>query len=89
MIVLTNFFIRKKTSTNTANVAKERLQIIITERKTQKKFEDSRLSKLKNDLLQVIHKHTNETQKISIHLNKKDENTFILKFDIFFTNKKT
>lgn len=86
-MVLVNFFLRKKTST-TASIAKERLQIIVDERKTQHKMILHYLPELKHDLIQVIRKYVHDPQIISIQFKKKDADTTVLKCNVSITNKK-
>lgn len=76
-MVLANFFFRKKTIT-TANIAKERLQIIIAERNIKCELMPQYLPALKNDLLQVIKKYVRNPKIISIQFKNKDKNTCIV-----------
>lgn len=85
-MVLVNFFIRKKTST-TANIAKERLQMIMAERQTETQLILNYLPKLKHDLIEVIQKYIHNSQIITVQFKKKNKNIFILKCDICISNK--
>ncbi|ADV33831.1 cell division topological specificity factor MinE [Candidatus Blochmanniella vafra str. BVAF] len=87
MIILINFFTRKK-KLSTANIAKERLHIIIDEHRIKNKFELNSLPKFKHELLEIIHKYIQKPQIISIKLKKHDENTSVLKVNILLSNKK-
>lgn len=79
MALLDFFLLRKK---NTANIAKERLQIIIA--KQNKNFnEPNYFPKLKSELLIVISKYMKITpEMITIQLEQKDTNISILELNI-------
>lgn len=85
-MILTNFFTRKKTLT-TANIAKERLQIVIDKENTKNKLLFYNTVNLKNDLIQVIQKYINEPKDILIQFKKQNKHTAIIECDIFFLNK--
>lgn len=85
-MVLVNFFIRKKKAT-TANIAKERLQIIISKHNNQHIATSHYLTKLKSDLVQVVKKYIHNPQDISIHINNHDQNISILQCNVFFYKK--
>ncbi|CAD83503.1 cell division topological specificity factor [Candidatus Blochmanniella floridana] len=85
-MVLTNFFLRKKTST-TASIAKKRLHIIVTERKIDNTPELNYLPKFKKDLLRIIHQYIHEPKKISIQLQEQDNNAYMLQLTISFLTK--
>lgn len=88
-MILINFFLRKKTLISTANIAKERLQIIVAKRKSKLIVNSPNyFPELKNDLLQVIRKYMQNPQIVSIQLKKDNEDTSILKCDFYFSNKK-
>ncbi|AEH39796.1 cell division topological specificity factor [Buchnera aphidicola (Cinara tujafilina)] len=79
MALLDFFLLRKK---NTANIAKERLQIIIA--KQNKNFnEPNYFPQLKNELLIVISKYIKITpEMITIQLEQKGINISILELNI-------
>lgn len=85
-MVLLNFLLtRKKT---TANIAKERLQIIIAKRHTINSV-IYYLPQLKRDLFDVICKYIKiDPEKFSIQVDKKDEYTSILEVNISLLKKK-
>lgn len=86
-MILTNFFIRKKILTTTANLAKKRLQVIISKKNTNNKLKYYNLINLQNDLIQVIQQHIHEAKNISIQFKQQDQNTSYLKCVIFFSEK--
>ncbi|WP_331828695.1 cell division topological specificity factor MinE [Candidatus Blochmannia sp. SNP] len=88
-MVLVNFlFLRKKTP---ANIAKRRLQDIISEHKIKNINNHSPyyLYQLKKDLTQIIRKYVPDPYILSVQLEKKDDNTFVLKCKVIFSNEKT
>ena len=72
-----DYFKAKKSNDNSANIAKERLQIIVAHQrnelnKTQNKPEF--LAKLQQEILQVVKKYTHIDQKdIKIELDNQDD----------------
>ncbi|XOD70240.1 MAG: cell division topological specificity factor MinE [Sodalis sp. (in: enterobacteria)] len=79
MALLDFFLSRKKT---TANIAKERLQIIVAERRRSDN-EPHYLSYLKRDLLDVISKYVQvDPEMLSVQLEKKDGDISILELNI-------
>ena len=74
-------FLRGKNK-NTANVAKERLQIIISHEHAIDNMHNINLSQLKQELLQVITKYTKvDKDKINIQLEN-DNNISVLELSI-------
>jgi cell division topological specificity factor len=74
-------FLRGK-NRNTANVAKERLQIIISHEHAIDNMHNINLSQLKQELLQVITKYTKvDEDKINIQLEN-DNNISVLELSI-------
>lgn len=74
-------FLRGKNK-NTANVAKERLQIIISHEHAIDNMHNINLSQLKQELLQVITKYTKvDEDKINIQLEN-DNNISVLELSI-------
>lgn len=70
---------RKKT---TANIAKERLQIIVAERRRGDN-EPHYLPQLKRDLLEVISKYVQiDPEMLSVQLEKKDGDISILELNV-------
>jgi cell division topological specificity factor len=80
-MALLEFFRPKKTTT--ASVAKERLQIIVAERRSAGQGAPSYLPQLKLDLLEVIRKyvHINPDQ-VSVNLDQKDEDLSVLELNV-------
>lgn len=79
MALLDFFLSRKKT---TANIAKERLQIIVAERRRDDN-EPHYLPQLKRDLLEVINKHVQiDPEMLSVQLEKKDGDISILELNV-------
>lgn len=74
-------FLRGK-NRNTANIAKERLQIIISHEHAIDNMHNINLSQLKQELLQVITKYTKvDEDKINIQLEN-DNNISVLELSI-------
>ncbi|URJ29582.1 cell division topological specificity factor MinE [Blochmannia endosymbiont of Camponotus modoc] len=86
MVLVNFFFFRKKTP---ANIAKKRLQEIISEHNIRNNFTPYFLPQLKKDLVQTISKYIHNPRILSIQLEKKDNNTSILKCKIIFFNEET
>ncbi|AHF73761.1 cell division topological specificity factor MinE [Candidatus Sodalis pierantonius str. SOPE] len=79
MALLDFFLSRKKT---TANIAKERLQIIVAERRRGDN-EPHYLPQLKRDLLEVISKYVQiDPEMLSVQLEKKDGDISILELNV-------
>lgn len=79
MELLDFFLSRKKT---TANIAKERLQIIVAERRRGDN-EPHYLPQLKRDLLEVISKYVQiDPEMLSVQLEKKDGDISILELNV-------
>ncbi|RLR18320.1 cell division topological specificity factor MinE [Sodalis-like symbiont of Bactericera trigonica] len=79
-MALLDFFLSRKKST--ANIAKERLQIIVAERRRGDN-EPHYLPQLKRDLLEVISKYVQtDPEMLSVQLEKKDEDISILELNV-------
>ncbi|QCI17721.1 cell division topological specificity factor MinE [Buchnera aphidicola (Acyrthosiphon lactucae)] len=79
-MALLDFFLSR--NKNTANVAKERLQIIVAE---QRKYnnEPDYFPQLKREILSVICKYVNiEPNMITVQLDQKNEDISILELNI-------
>ncbi|MEH6529712.1 cell division topological specificity factor MinE [Photobacterium frigidiphilum] len=80
-MALLEFFRPKKTTT--ASVAKERLQIIVAERRSAGQGAPSYLPQLKLDLLEVIRKYVNiNPDQVSVNLDQKDEDLSVLELNV-------
>lgn len=72
-MALLEFFRPKKTTT--ASVAKERLQIIVAERRSAGQGAPSYLPQLKQDILEVIRKYVAiDPEQVVVTFNQKEEN---------------
>ncbi|OZI13867.1 cell division topological specificity factor MinE [Sodalis-like symbiont of Philaenus spumarius] len=79
-MALLDFFLSRKKST--ANIAKERLQIIVAERRRDDN-EPHYLPQLKRDLLEVISKYVQiDPEMLSVQLEKKDGDISILELNV-------
>lgn len=79
-MALLDFFLSKKKPT--ANVAKERLQIIVAERRRGER-EPHYLPALKKELLEVICKYVQITpDMLSIQLEQKDDDISVLELNV-------
>ncbi|QCI22771.1 cell division topological specificity factor MinE [Buchnera aphidicola] len=79
-MALLDFFLSRKK--NTANVAKERLQIIIAE---QRRYNDEPdyFPQLKREILSVICKYVNiEPNMVTVQLDQKNQDISILELNI-------
>jgi len=82
-MTLLDFFLSKKK--NTANIAKERLQIIVAERR-KIDSEPKYLPKLKKEILQVICKYVKVNPKmIKIQLDQNKKDIAILELNVTFS----
>ncbi|RWR03791.1 cell division topological specificity factor MinE [[Pantoea] beijingensis] len=79
-MALLDFFLSRKKST--ANIAKERLQIIVAERR-RGDSEPHYLPQLKKDLLEVICKYVKiDPEMLSVKLDQKDDDISILELNV-------
>ncbi|MDX1303149.1 cell division topological specificity factor MinE [Photobacterium sp.] len=80
-MALLEFFRPKKT--NTASMAKERLQIIVAERRSAGQSAPSYLPQLKQDILDVIRKYVNITpEQVSVNLDQREEDLSVLELNV-------
>ena len=80
-MALLEFFRPKKPTT--ASVAKERLQIIVAERRTANQSTPSYLPQLKQDILDVIRKYVEITpEQVSVNLDQKEEDLSVLELNV-------
>lgn len=78
---LLEFFRPKKT--NTANLAKERLQIIVAERRSQDDPAPSYLPELKADILKVISKYVAvDPSMVDVSFEHKDDDISVLELNV-------
>lgn len=79
MALLDFFFLRKK---NTANIAKERLQIIVAERRCSD-AELHYLLQLRKDIFEVICKYVQiDFEMVTVQLEQKDGDIFIFELNV-------
>lgn len=79
-MALLDFFLSKKKTT--ANVAKERLQIIVAERRRGER-EPHYLPELKRELLEVICKYVQITpEMLSVQLEQKGDDISVLELNV-------
>ncbi|OAN18472.1 cell division topological specificity factor MinE [Photobacterium jeanii] len=80
-MALLEFFRPKKTKT--ANVAKERLQIIVAERRSASQSTPSYIPQLKQDILEVIRKYVHiSPDQVSVNLDQKEEDLAVLELNV-------
>ncbi|MGF1690497.1 cell division topological specificity factor MinE [Photobacterium kagoshimensis] len=80
-MALLEFFRPKKTKT--ANVAKERLQIIVAERRSASQSTPSYIPQLKQDILEVIRKYVQiSPEQVSVNLDQKEEDLSVLELNV-------
>lgn len=79
-MALLDFFLSRKK--NTANIAKERLQIIVAERR-RGDHEPHYLPQLKRDILEVICKYVKiDPDMVTVQLDQKGEDISILELNV-------
>ncbi|WP_041063116.1 cell division topological specificity factor MinE [Candidatus Tachikawaea gelatinosa] len=87
-MILINFFLSRKKS-NTADIAKKRLQSIVTQRKKNNKDFLNFLPSFKKDILKAINQYVIvESHKITFQIEKKKQNSCILNFNIILLDNK-
>ncbi len=80
MALLDYFRSNKK---NTAQLAKERLQIIVAHERGQRNSAPDYLPQLKNDILEVIRKYVDiSPDQISVQLEQKEEDLSVLELNV-------
>ncbi|HIF9076348.1 TPA: cell division topological specificity factor MinE [Photobacterium damselae] len=80
-MALLEFFRPKKTTT--ASVAKERLQIIVAERRSAGQSAPSYLPQLKQDILEVIRKYVAiDPEQVVVTLDQKEEDLAVLELNV-------
>lgn len=78
---LLDFF--RTTKPSTASTAKERLQIIVAERRNQGEALPAYLPQLKSDILQVLSKYVNaDPSMVSINLEHSDDHLSVLELNV-------
>ncbi|MBD8161360.1 cell division topological specificity factor MinE [Erwinia persicina] len=86
-MALLDFFLSRKKST--ANIAKERLQIIVAERRRGDN-EPHYLPQLKRDILEVICKYVKiDPEMLSVKLDQKDDDISILELNVTLPETET
>ncbi|OON40487.1 cell division topological specificity factor MinE [Izhakiella australiensis] len=79
-MALLDFFLSRKK--NTANIAKERLQIIVAERR-RGDMEPHYLPQLKKDLLEVICRYVKiDPEMLTVKLDQNDDDISILELNV-------
>ncbi|CZF77610.1 cell division topological specificity factor MinE [Grimontia marina] len=80
MALLEFFRPKKKTS---ASLAKERLQIIVAERRSAGSSEPKYLPQLKQDILEVIRKYVDiSPEQVSVALEQRDDDLSVLELNV-------
>ncbi|ASK78556.1 cell division topological specificity factor MinE [Paraphotobacterium marinum] len=86
MSLLEFFRAKKKTS---ANIAKERLQIIVAERRSGSTSAPTYLPQLKRDILEVIRNYVEiSPEQVSVNLDHKDEELAVLELNVTLPDDK-
>lgn len=81
-MALLDFFLSRKK--NTANIAKERLQIIVAERR-KGEHEPHFLPQLKRDILEVICKYVKiDPEMVTVQLDNKGDDISVLELNVTF-----
>ncbi|KLV09149.1 cell division topological specificity factor MinE [Photobacterium aquae] len=80
-MALLEFFRPKKPTT--ASVAKERLQIIVAERRSANQGAPSYLPQLKQDILEVIQKYVAiSPDQVTVNLDQREEDLSVLELNV-------
>lgn len=75
-------YFRSKKNTNSAKLAKERLQIIVAHERSQRDTPDY-LPQMQQDILEVIRKYVDiDLEQISVQLDQKGDNLSVLELNI-------
>ena len=86
-MALLEFFLPQKKKT--ANVAKERLQIIVAERRGMGSSTPAYLPQLKKDILEVIQKYVEITpEQVSVTLDQKEDDLSVLELNVMLPDDK-
>ncbi|MEY8709428.1 MULTISPECIES: cell division topological specificity factor MinE [Mangrovibacter] len=79
-MALLDFFLSRKK--NTANIAKERLQIIVAERR-RSEMEPQYLPQLKRDILEVICRYVKiDPEMVTVQLDQKGDDISVLELNV-------
>lgn len=82
-----DYFISNRKPKNTANKAKERLQIIVAHERANRPSADF-LPKLKQELLSVIAKYVDiDEDQVQMHLDTNDQNCPVLELNVSLPDK--
>lgn len=85
-MALLEFFRPKKSKS--ASLAKERLQIIVAERRKAGSTEPTYLPQLKQDMLDVIRKYVDiSPDQISVVLDQRDDELSVLEFNVMLPDE--
>ncbi|MBO1519420.1 MAG: cell division topological specificity factor MinE [Oceanisphaera sp.] len=77
-------YFRSKKNKNSAQLAKERLQIIVAHERSQRDTPDY-LPQMQQDILTVIRKYVDiDIDQISVQLDQKGDNLSVLELNIMF-----
>ncbi|WP_087025960.1 cell division topological specificity factor MinE [Thaumasiovibrio subtropicus] len=80
-MALLEFFRPKREKS--ANVAKERLQIIVAERRSGSNKSPSYLPALKKDILEVIRRYVDiDPDQVNVHLDQKESDLAVLELNV-------
>ncbi len=80
-MALIEFFRSRKTTT--AQVAKERLQIIVAERRAVGQPAPTYLPQLKRDILEVLRRYVDITEdQVNVSLDQKEEDLSVLELNV-------
>ncbi|AMG29697.1 cell division topological specificity factor MinE [Grimontia hollisae] len=86
-MALLEFFRPKKKAS--ASVAKERLQIIVAERRNAGSTEPTYLPQLKQDILDVIRKYVDiSPEQVSVALEQRDDDLSVLELNVTLPDDK-
>lgn len=79
-MALLNFFLSKKKST--ANIAKERLQIIVAERR-RNNYKPTYILEMKHDILKVIYKYVQiDPEMLTVQFEQKNGDISVLELNV-------
>ncbi len=89
-MALLDYFRSSKKDVKSADLAKDRLQIIVAHERNLRDITPDYLPQLKNDILEVIKKYVAvSSDQVSVQLDQKDNNLSVLELNVTLPEKKS
>lgn len=87
-MALLDYFRSSKKDVKSADLAKDRLQIIVAHERSLRNVAPDYLPQLKNDILEVIKKYVAVTSdQVTVQLDQKDNNLSVLELNVTLPEK--